>query len=203
MNTTKLVTAYDEVSHESQKADPSITQSLGAVVASSVEALLFSSSRPLSLEDIHIILKEEYDIPISWVENSIRTLRDWYQLHSKGFELIDVGGGNYVLRTKKEYAHIVERLHVGRRQEKLSQSALETLACIAFKQPITRIEVEAIRGVDCSGIIQHLMERGLIEIAGRKESPGRPSLYRTTPLFLTYFGVDSIETLKDKLNHKE
>ncbi len=168
------------------------------IITPSIEALLFASSRPMMLQEIHTILQEEYDVPLSWVEKALHSLIQLYTQNKRGFELVDIGNGQYVLRTKKEYSSLLERLQYGKRQEKLSQPALETLACIAFRQPITRVEIDFIRGVDSSGVVAHLIERGLIEVVGKKESPGRPSLYATTPLFLTYFGIQSLSEIANR-----
>ncbi len=179
-----------------------LTASLATIIAQSLEALLFASSRPMTSQEMYLILHEEYDIPLSWIEEALVSLMTQYNREKRGFELVDIGGGQYVLRTKKEYSRLIERLHLGKRQERLSHSALETLACIAFRQPITRVEIDAIRGVDSSGVISHLIERSLIEVVGKKDAPGKPSLYATTQLFLTYFGIHSLSELQHRLQEK-
>lgn len=176
-----------------------LLSSLIDAISVAIEALLFSSSEPLSIQEMYTVLHGEYKVSFSQVEEALKAMSKKYHNEERGFELIDLGDKRYMLRTKKEYATLISYLHSGKKKERLSHSALETIACIAFLQPTTRIEIDAIRGVDSSGVITNLLERGLIEIAGKKEAPGRPSLYRTTDRFLTYFGIKSLDELKTRM----
>ena len=102
----------------------------------------------------------------------------------------------YVLRTHEDYGHYIKILHQQKRQDKLSPAATEVLAIVAYKQPVTRPQIDAIRGVDSSGTLMQLLERQLIEHQGKLDAPGRPSLYGTTKEFLKHFGFKDIESLK-------
>jgi len=121
-------------------------------------------------------------------------LRISYLRDGRGFRLVELAGG-YQLRTASEFAPYILKLFKEPREERLSQPALETLAIVAYRQPIVKAEIEAIRGVDVSGVLQTLVDRGLVRIAGRKEVPGRPFLYETTRLFLEHFGLKDTEEL--------
>jgi segregation and condensation protein B len=124
----------------------------------------------------------------------LQELKEEYQIEQRAFQLEEIGQG-YILRTRDLYSAYVHQLHGNRRGEKLSQAATEVLAIIAYRQPITRPDIEAIRGVDSSGTLYSLLERGLIEISGRLEAPGRPSLYSTTSQFLQHFGLNDLSEL--------
>jgi segregation and condensation protein B len=155
-----------------------------------IEALLFTSSEPLSLKAISQLLPE-------WsVEELKRALselvEEWKKL-DLSFGLQEVGGG-YQFRTLPEYSPWIRRLKKVV-PIKLSQAALETLAIVAWKQPISRGEIEQIRGVDSGHVLGVLLEKGLIKPVGRKEAPGRPLLYGTTEKFLELFGLRSLKDL--------
>ncbi|MDR3625055.1 MAG: SMC-Scp complex subunit ScpB [Chlamydiales bacterium] len=166
-----------------------------------IEALLFSSSDPLSLQKIHEILQDFY--PYSEIETKefINLLKENYTHHQHAFQLDEIAGG-YILRTSTAFSPYIEKLRGHKRTEKLSQAGIETIAIIAHKQPIARSAIEAIRGVDSSGILHTLLEKELIEIVGKQEVPGRPSLYGVTKKFLHYFGIKSIQEL-DSLGKRE
>ncbi|MCD6080529.1 MAG: SMC-Scp complex subunit ScpB [Candidatus Omnitrophica bacterium 4484_49] len=154
-----------------------------------IEALLFVSDKPLSLEHI----REVVEVEKSEIKSLIEELRQEY-LSNHCFRLREVAGG-YQMVTDPEYAQWLRKLFRGGRKEKLSRPALETLAIIAYKQPVTKPEIEHIRGVDADGVVRTLLERGLIRIAGRKNVLGRPILYATTKKFLEYFGLNSLNDL--------
>jgi segregation and condensation protein B len=160
-----------------------------------LEALLFSLEAPLSLDRI----EEAFDgRSKSDVAGLINALRDRYRQADRGLALIEVAGG-YRLVTKPEAAPWIQRLH-GAKPARLSKAALETLAIIAYKQPITRSEIEAIRGVMIDGVLKTLVDRDLIRILGRKPDVGRPILYGTSRSFLEYFGfkdLSELPTLKE------
>ena len=154
-----------------------------------IEALLFVSGEPLTAKTIAGILeREEQDVLLL-----LREIKADCEKEGRGFCLMEVAGG-FAFATRAEHSAFIEKL-VKPRLIALSQAALETLAIIAYQQPITRIEIEEIRGVKCDSVIHTIQERGLIEEAGRKEAPGRPIFYRTTPEFLKYMGLKSVDDL--------
>ncbi len=152
-----------------------------------IECLLFASNKPLS----DAKLAEVLGVP----EQRIMVLIDQLQqrLEGRGLCLVELAGG-YNLATRSEYADFVEGL-LEPEPERLSVAALETLAIIAYQQPITRPEIDEFRGVNSSGVINTLLEKGLVEVAGRKQAPGRPFLLRTTSHFLSSFGLRDIDEL--------
>ena len=154
-----------------------------------VEALLFAAGEPLSIKRIAEILQTETET----VERLIALLEEDYQSKNRGICIRRVAGG-YQLVTKPDFDNLIRQL-VSQQELKLSSAAMETLAIVAFKQPVTRSEMEAIRGVKVDGVVNTLLDTGLICEAGRKESIGKPILYGTTELFLTTFGFNSIEDL--------
>jgi len=154
-----------------------------------VEALLFVSGDPLTAQDVAGILNLEENEALA----ILKEIKADCEKERKGFRLVEVAGG-FAFATRPEHAAYVEKL-VRPRLSSLSQAALETLAIIAYKQPVARSEIEEIRGVKCDSAVSTLLERGLIEEAGRREAPGRPILYRTTPSFLKYLGLRSLEDL--------
>lgn len=159
-----------------------------------VEALLFASSEPLPLQKMRDIIQSQFPIRSKELKEIIERLSQEYADEGHAFEITEVGGG-YLLRTIALMHPFLELLHQDRRSEKLSQAATEVLAIIAYRQPITRREMEQIRGVDCSGTVVSLVERGLIEPVGRKEAPGRPIQYGVTKKFLQHFGLKSLDDL--------
>ncbi|NLY90438.1 MAG: SMC-Scp complex subunit ScpB [Firmicutes bacterium] len=155
-----------------------------------LEALIFASSEPVTVKEMSIITElNEETVRILLFE-----LAQEYNDQQRGIQLMEVAGG-YQLVTKPEMAVYLEKLKKVPRQVPLSQAALETLAIIAYKQPITRAEIETIRGVRVDSSLTTLLEKGLIEETGRKEGPGRPILYGTTKEFLKYFGLNSLDEL--------
>ncbi len=156
-----------------------------------VEALLFASDTPVSTETLCDVLP---GASAGSVRASIEELRDIYSSEHCGLQIVNVAGG-YHIRTRPEVSHWVERLLRKRRKMRLSQAALETLAIIAYKQPVTKVEIESVRGVDVGGVLGTLLERDLITIRGRSKGPGRPLLYGTTREFLDHFGLNSLEDL--------
>ena len=155
-----------------------------------LESLLFVSATPLRLEALVEILPE-FDREA--ILNGIRQIQTDWDEASKGLELLEVAGG-YQLRTKPQWAEWVSRLKKVK-AVKLSQSALETLAIIAYRQPVIRPEIEQIRGVDSGWVVRTLMEKGLVKMMGRKDLPGRPMIYGTTKAFLELFGLNAVSDL--------
>ena len=156
-----------------------------------VEALIFASDIPISLEQIRGFIEET---TVAQVRKAIETLNLEYKQSGRAFDIIQVAGG-FQMVTRQSYSSWVKKLFHKRSKARLSQAALETLSIVAFKQPVPKSEISGVRGVSSDGVINTLLERKLVTIAGRSEGPGRPLLYRTTREFLRYFGVNSISDL--------
>ncbi|MEN9885186.1 MAG: SMC-Scp complex subunit ScpB [Bacteroidota bacterium] len=165
-----------------------------------IEALVFASEKPLtSLELVELINNAfgflDDKIVIDQVETAIEGIREKYNAEFYPFELRESGGGWQFL-TKRKYHQTIAQLNGDKFLKRLSNAALETLAIIAYKQPITKSEIEAIRGVNCDYSIQKLLEKELIVIAGRNEQAvGKPLVYATSRHFMDYFGINSAEEL--------
>ena len=155
------------------------------------EALLFATDSPLGADRITALtaLKDRKQ-----VKEAITSLRETYDADGRAFTIVEFGGG-YSVSTRPEHATLVKKLFKGRRKQRLSRASLEALAIIAYKQPVTRIEIEEIRGVAASGVLGTLLERDLIHIVGRAESLGHPLLYGTTRSFLDYVGLAHVREL--------
>jgi len=154
------------------------------------EALLFSSDQPLGLS----LLTEALDAAPEAVIAALGELGESYAARGAGVELREIAGGWQIV-TAPDQADWVGRMLRGKRRMRLSRAALETMAIIAYKQPVTKSEVEAIRGVDSSGVLATLLERNLVTIRGRSKVVGRPLLYGTTQEFLEYFGLRELAEL--------
>lgn len=150
-----------------------------------VEALLFASDTPLPAAKLAALTGAASSRRIL---AAIGALSKFYGESERGFAIVEVAGG-YQLATLPEFSSVVSRLYKGRKKAKLTLPALETLAIIAYKQPISRMQIEAIRGVNCDGVLATLMEREIISISGRGEGIGKPYLYSTTKKFLEYLGL--------------
>ncbi len=159
-----------------------------------VEALLFASSEPLSIAKLREIVDTFYLVKPRHIRDALKTLQEDYLRDQRGFRLEELADG-YILQSCEEFLPYIRQLFRNKRIEKLSQAATEVLAIIAYRQPITRPQIEALRGVDSSGIIQTLLERQLIVPMGRLEAPGRPTLYGTTEEFLKHYGLKSLADL--------
>ena len=171
-----------------------------------VEALLFSAQKPLSLRELARAIKGAEDDPAgagpnqfacvreAEVAGALEQLKVEYIEQERGFQLNEKAEG-WQLATDPRYAGWVRQLFPAPKPARLSAPALETLAIIAYRQPITRADVEAVRGVNIDGVLQTLMERGLVKIASRAEIPGRPLLYETTQFFLDHFGLRTLDEL--------
>ncbi|MBI3292689.1 MAG: SMC-Scp complex subunit ScpB [Elusimicrobia bacterium] len=157
-----------------------------------VETLLFITDHPLGLDEIKAVLGEDLTIPE--VAALVTELRQDYVARQSPLVVREAAGG-WQLSTDSTYAPYVRRLFKDRLTVRLSTSALETLSIIAYKQPITRGEIEEIRGVEATAVLETLLERKLIRVAGRKETVGRPLLYGTTPDFLRYFNLKTLGDL--------
>ncbi len=157
---------------------------------SAIEALLFSSDQPLPLT----LLCEALETGAAEAGEALRLLGEEYAARDAGVELREIAGG-WMLVTTPEHAEWVGRMLRGKRKLRLSRAALESMAIIAYKQPVTKSEVEAIRGVDSSAVLATLLERNLVTIRGRSKVVGRPLLYGTTQEFLEYFGLKDLSEL--------
>ncbi len=171
-----------------------------------IEALLFSAQKPLSIREITTAIRGAEDDLAGETPNEFARVRDAevaaaleqlkmeYIQQGRGFQLIEKAEG-WQFATDPAFAKWVRQLFPAPKPARLSAPALETLAIIAYRQPITRADIEAVRGVNIDGVLQTLMERGLVKIAGRAEIPGRPLLYETTQFFLDHFGLRNLDEL--------
>jgi segregation and condensation protein B len=174
-------------------------------LAKVIEALLFSTQRPLSAKEIVDVIKragqvdelspnEFAKVRASEVAAALEELKIEYVQQERAFQLVEKAEG-WQLATDPAYANWVRQLFPAPKPARLTAPALETLAIIAYRQPITRPDVEAVRGVAIDGVLQTLMDRGLVKISGRAEIPGRPLLYETTQFFLDHFGLRNLDEL--------
>lgn len=163
-----------------------------------IEALIFSSDEPLTNAEIISAIKgidgEDIEITNNDIENVVGELNNKYLEAPNSFRILKISNG-YVFATIEEYAKYVGYLSSEKTKRRLSPAALETLSIIAYKQPVTKPELEKIRGVNSDHIVNSLLEKNLITIKGRSESVGRPLLYTTTDEFLKYFGLNNISDL--------
>ena len=160
-------------------------------LAKLLEAALFASARPIPTDELAALEKEASPAEL---QAALEELREHYDVDGHGVELVEIGGGWQIL-TRPEFTEAIERAQLAARPQRLSAAALETLAIIAYRQPIGRIEIEEIRGVSVGSVLKSLHERGLIDVTGRGEGLGRPLLYGTTPLFLEHFALRHLEEL--------
>ncbi len=157
------------------------------------EALLYVSIEPLTMESLVKALGDTID-DRKKIEEKFALFRKDFESRSMGMTILEVAGG-FQFATKPEYYSNIKRLQTVQLKARLSRPALETLAIIAYQQPITLPEVEQIRGVDCGGVLRNLLEKNLISILGRRKGPGNPILYGTTPKFLIDFGLSDLRSL--------
>ena len=166
-------------------------QDVNEYMKRAVEAILFVNERPVTLEQI----KEALDgVGIPEIRSVIEELKAEYETQKKGTVISEIAGGVQML-SNPLYAEAIRKFFKTRVKEKLTRPALESLAIIAYKQPVARYDIEIIRGVNSDGVVMHLLNKGLIKIVGRKDVPGRPFLYGTTKQFLEYFGLKSLADL--------
>jgi len=156
-----------------------------------LEALLFATDTPLTIAKLRAIFP---DVESKEIRATINELKEEYVQQGKAFSIVEFGGG-WQLATCPEYIDIVQKLYRGRRFVRLSKAALEGLAIVAYRQPVTRLEVEDIRGVQVSGVLSTLVERSLINVVGRSDAIGNPILYGTTREFLNYMGLKGLHQL--------
>ncbi|MCH9611373.1 MAG: Segregation and condensation protein B [Chlamydiales bacterium] len=175
-----------DVETESQTNTPTKESQIKRIL----EALLFSCSESISIDKLKEVISSTYPIGKRELRRLIDEMREEYRTQNRAFTIDEIAEG-YLLRTSADLGPYIELLHLNKRGEKLSKASMEVLAIIAYKSPITRAEVEALRGVDSSGTISSLQERGLIEEVGRKQAPGRPVQFGVTRRFLKHFGLKS------------
>jgi segregation and condensation protein B len=164
-----------------------------------VEALLFVSGEPMSLEKLADVFE---GTDPDRIREALDRLRQNYDAAGRGLQIVEVGGG-YEIATRSDCAPWIKALEKIKTATRLSRSGLETLAIVAYKQPVTRGEIEAIRGVDSAGVLKTLLERRIVKIVGRREGLGRPMLYGTTREFLQYFGLKDLSELPALKEFKE
>ena len=163
-----------------------------------VESLLFVATEPLSSERIREVIGNDKKV----IHDALKSLMDHYQSQEHGLQLVEVAEG-FQLVTRPENSPWIKKFLTVKTTGRLSKPGLETLAIIAYKQPIIRTDIETIRGVDCGGVIKTLLERRMVRIVGRKEMPGKPMLYGTTREFLEYFGLKNLSDLPTLKEFKE
>jgi len=156
-----------------------------------IETLLFISEKPVTIDQIKIALD---NISVRDIKDLIVELQKEHQQRQSGMVIVEIAGG-YQMLSNPQYATAVRNFYKTRHKEKLSRPALETLAIVAYKQPVTRADIELIRGVNSDGVTAHLLDKELIKIVGRKDIAGRPYMYGTTKEFLEYFGLKSLADL--------
>lgn len=160
-------------------------------IRSIIESLLLVQEKPLSIEKIKDIIQEP---DTKEIREAMHHLLEEYQARNSGIQIIEIAGG-YKYVTQPELTFWVEKLFKNPRPTKLSPSSLETLSIVAYKQPITRAEIDKLRGVDSSSIVYTLMQKKLIRISGKKDCIGQPFLYSTSDEFLKYFGLSDISEI--------
>lgn len=163
-----------------------------------IEAILFAIGEPVKTAKLAAVL----DVTVGMVKEAVDFLRYEYDNQKRGFMIIDIDDG-YQMCTRKDYYMYIQEIVGEQRKQALSNAAMEVLAIIAYKQPVTRTQVENIRGVNSDGAINRLLERGLIDEVGRLDAPGRPILYGTTQVFLRSFGLSTLKDLPEVGSDKE
>ncbi|MDD5108688.1 MAG: SMC-Scp complex subunit ScpB [Candidatus Omnitrophica bacterium] len=158
---------------------------------SAVEALIFASEKPITLEQIKKVLEIPDNDSINKI---IEELKTEYIAQNRGIRVTEVAGG-FQMITSNIFAPFLKKLFKNRYNDKLSKQALESLAIIAYKQPLTKVEIESLRNVNIDGVMKSLLEKNLIRICGRKKIPGRPYVFGTTREFLEHFGLKSLQDL--------
>lgn len=173
-------------------------------LAQHIESLIFSADTPISLKEIIDCLTEAFGLQLheSDILESIESLMERYQADDFSIEPLEIAGG-YQFLTKGAYHNTVGVYLKQTMKKRLSRSALETLSIIAYKQPVSKSELERIRGVNCDYAIQKLLEKELVAILGRSDGPGRPLLYGTSDKFMDYFGLKSLDDLPKPKEFRE
>jgi segregation and condensation protein B len=160
-------------------------------LAQLIEAALFAANRPITVEELQTL---EPESALADVRTALDELREHYDFDGHSVEVVELAGG-YQILTRRAFAEAIERAQIAVRTPRLTSAGMETLAVIAYRQPVGRAEIEEIRGVSAGGVLRSLQERGLIEVVGRSEGMGRPLLYGTTPLLLELLGLRDLGEL--------
>lgn len=160
-------------------------------IRSAIEAMLFASEKPLTLEQMRPALD---NLAPQELRKAIDELKAEYEQNNRGIRVAEIAGG-FQMVTATGFSPFLKKLFRGRQSDRLSKQALETLAIIAYKQPLTRLEIETLRNVNVDGVMKSLGDKNLVRICGRKKAPGRPFVYGTTRQFMEYFGLKSLEDL--------
>ena len=189
----------DGMVEDTAEGDGVETEAIPAASLALLEALLLSTHSPMTAGRLAELMELESTKP---VRRAIKELNQQYESTHRSFRVEQVAGGFQIL-TLPEFGEHLKKLHQKEADAKLTKAALETLAIIAYKQPVLRADVEAVRGCACGETIRSLMEKHLVKIAGRAEEPGRPILYGTTKRFLELFGLNSLRDLPQPENLKE
>ncbi|MBU0508878.1 SMC-Scp complex subunit ScpB [bacterium] len=163
----------------------------GSFLKAAAEALIFASTEPLTESQFTAAVGKRHATKLP---DLVRELNMDYEREGRAFEILHVAGG-YQFFTRRDYSGVLRKLFAERARSRLSRAALETLAVIAFRGPVTRTEIDEIRGVDCGGVLRTLLDRRLIAVRGRANVLGRPLLYETTPDFLKHFGLSDLSDL--------
>ena len=162
-------------------------------IKGAIESIIFISEGSIPATEIQNVLE---GLDTETIKNIVDELRNEYDQRNSGIKIVEVAGG-YQMVTSPYYAQFIKKFYKLKHSEKLTMPSLETLSIIAYKQPVTKVEIEAIRGVNVDGVIKNLQEKSLIRIVGRKEVVGRPFVYGTTRSFLEYFGLNALNELPD------
>ena len=158
---------------------------------SAIEALIFASEKPITTEQIKKVLG---DLDTPSINKIITELKNEYEVQNRGIRVVEIAGG-YQMITSSSFVPFLKKLFKNRYSDKLSKPALESLAIIAYKQPLTKSEIESLRNVNVDGVMKSLIEKNLIRVCGRKKIPGRPFVFGTTREFLEHFGLKSLQDL--------
>ncbi len=184
-----VVALAEEEQRESAENSP--TEGITTHIRGAIESLLFVNERPVTLDQMKKVLKTVSALDIKKI---IQNLQKEYEDKNGGMTIKEIAGG-YQMLSNSKYVSYIRDFYKTKHKEKLSKPALESLAIIAYKQPVTRGDIELIRGVNSDGVAAHLLNKELIKVVGRKDVPGRPYLYGTTKQFLEYFGLKSVDNL--------
>lgn len=169
-----------------------------------IESLIFASEDPITLKEMKAVLEEVLGSPFKKgeIEEALNTLKAKYEEEGSSLEIVEIAGGFQML-TKPAFHHTVGTYLKLTTRKRLSRAALETLAIVAYKQPVPKSELEKIRGVNCDYALQKLLEKELVSIVGRSDGPGRPLLYGTSQKFMDYFGLKGLDELPKPKDFKE
>ena len=182
----------ETASQDLRHAQPAAEQKQQENVRAVIEALLFSCDKPLLIDQIRRVLD---NLDANRVRALLEELRDEYERSNRGMRIYEVAGG-FQMIAATHFSPFLRKLYKGpQNSDRLSRPAMETLAIIAYKQPLSKMEIETLRRVNVDGVMDTLQQKNLIRVTGRKKAPGRPKVYGTTRQFLEYFGLKSLEEL--------